>query len=430
MYRESSFLLIVALAGAACAAPAAAQGLVPDAVRARIDDLVAAGAQAGGQLGDMSGQGRFVIPADFNGDGHTDFVVSEGNVPCTGQPGLFREGGLARVELYAGTGTPAAHLVFADRLLAYRVLAGSPARLQIARRGEACGAGSSASAQCGAELRWNAAEARFDEVPTGSRGGPGQAVVRPAVVDGAAVPAAGVATASVPAAAATAEPAAAGPAAARLPLVANARAAYLDRCRAEHRRNYPQMNAAAVDSSCIYTWDKVEAAGPLADLVLAAVPARPGERLTAADLRARLPGSRWDARPSYGGPSPPVATGRVGGLDAEVAGTSAAATSLRLGWSEVGADTPYDLPGALAARGASVDALGCYHYGVVEVTAAYIVSAPGRAPFAVTIYTRGAPFAQSTASQIFEVGLHGVLPTKAGLRAEYRDPAWVDPCPV
>ena len=241
---------------------------------------------------------------------------------------------------------------------------------------------------------------------------------------------AAVACAAPAAAAPPAFAQAAGPATSRLPLASDARAAYLERCSAEHRRNYPQMVAAAVDSSCTYRWDKVEAAGPLADLVLAAVPARPGERFSAVALRARLPGSSWDARPSQGGPSPPVATGRVGGFKAAVAGTGAAVTSLILGWSEVGADTPYDLPGALAARGARVEPLGCYHYGVVEVNAAYVIEAPGRAPFAVTIYSRGAPFAQSTAAQSFEVGLDGVLPTKAGLRAEYRDPAWVAPCPV
>lgn len=438
MHREPPALLIAALAAAAaCTAPPtlARQGVVPDAVKARVNDLVAACVRAGGTLGDMSGQGRFVIPADFNGDGLTDFVVSEGNVPCTGRPQLFRDGGLSRVELYTGTGTAAAQLAFADRLLAYRVVAGSPAKLQIARRGEACGAGSGASAQCGAELRWNAGQARFDEVPTGSRGGPGQAVVRPAVVEGVAVPAAGagtVAPASAPTPVAAAVPAAAaGPAAPTLPMVANARARHMERCSAEHRRLYPQMAADAAASSCGDQWEKVEAAGPLADLVLSMVPARAGERLSLADLRARLPGSQWDAHPATArGQAMPAATGRVGAFEAWVSGSAAAAKSLTLGWSEQGADPPYDLPGALAARGAKVEALGCYHFGIVEVNAAYIVEAEGRPPFALTVYTRGAPVGQSIAAQTFEVGLDGVLPTKAGLRAEHRDPPWSDPCPV
>ncbi|MBJ6978946.1 hypothetical protein [Luteimonas sp. MC1895] len=112
------------------------------------------------------------------------------------------------------------------------------------------------------------------------------------------------------------------------------------------------MAAADIDSDCGYTWGKIEAAGPLADAMLAAVPARPGERIALTDLRTRVPAARWDARPSVSGSSTAVATGRLGALDAWVDGTASAPSSLSLGWSEVGADTPYDLAGALMARGA------------------------------------------------------------------------------
>ncbi|MBB6600243.1 VCBS repeat-containing protein [Luteimonas sp. MC1825] len=401
MHREPpAFLLLAALLAAACAAPVdAAPAVVPDVVKTRINEVVAACARAGGRLGDVSGQGRFVIPADFNGDGHTDFVVSEGNVPCDGAPALFRENGLARVELYTGTGTASAQLVFADHLLAYRVLAGSPARLQIARRGEACGGGSGAANQCGAELRWNAAQARFDEVPTGSRG-------------------------------AAAQGTASGPAATPVPVAANARTAHLERCRAGERRDNPKKAAADIDSACGDLWDKIEAAGPLADVMLAAVPARAGEPLTLADLRARVPAARWGAGAPVSGATATAATGRLGALDAWVGGTASAPKSLALGWSEVGADPPYDLPGALAARGAKLEPLGCYHFGAGEVNAVYVVNAPGRPPFALTIYTRGAPVAQATAQQNMSVALDGVLPTRASLRAEHRDPPWEDPCTV
>lgn len=432
-HHASAIPFAVFLAATACAVPvASAQSVVPDAVRTRIDALVATCVRAGGELGDMDGQGRFVIPADFNGDGHTDFVVSEGNVPCTGQPDLFRDAGLARVELHLGTGTAASRLVFADRLLAYRVVAGSPARLQIARRGEGCGAGSGQGAQCGAELRWNAAKAGFDEVPTGRRGGAAEVGVRPAVVAGGAAPdaVAGTAPGDGPASGAVQGEPAAGPSAAPLPVVADARAAHLAQCRADHQRNYPQMTAADVDNSCGYFWEKVEAAGPLAAAVLAAVPARPGERVALADLRARVPAVSLSAgRPVAGAPTP-VATGRFGALDAWVDGNAQAATALTFRWGEVGGDPPYDLPGALAARGARVEPLGCYHYGVSEVNAVHLVDAPGRPPFAITVYTRGAPTGQAIAHQTLQVALDGVLPTRAGLRAEHRDPPWVDPCPI
>lgn len=156
---------------AAVAASAGAQG-VPEPIRARVNELVAQCAAAGGRLGDMRGAGQFVIPRDFNGDGRTDFLVSEGNLPCTGRPDLFRPGGLARVQLWLGDAAGGATLAFEDRLLAYRVLDGRPAKLQIARRGPACGG----PARCGDELRWNAAASRFDLAPTDGR----QAAITPA----------------------------------------------------------------------------------------------------------------------------------------------------------------------------------------------------------------------------------------------------------
>lgn len=151
----------ILMAGLATAAQAQT---VPDPVKARVNALVAQCARAGGQLGQMTGQGQFVIPRDFTGDGRTDFLISEGNFPCTGKPALFRPDGLARVELWVADGTTA-RLAFADRLLAYRVLDGRPARLQIARRAPACGG----PARCGDELRWNMGAARFDVAPTDGR---------------------------------------------------------------------------------------------------------------------------------------------------------------------------------------------------------------------------------------------------------------------
>lgn len=215
-----------------------------------------------------------------------------------------------------------------------------------------------------------------------------------------------------------------------LAVAANARATHGERCSEEQRRTNPGMAATAIASTCDYQWVKIEAAGPVADALLAAVPARPGERITLADLGARVPTARWSTGSPVSGAAPAAATGRLGTLDARVDGTASAATALTLSWSEVGADTPYDLPGALAARDAKVEPLGCYHFGPGEVNAVYIVTAPGRPPFALTVYTRGAPFAQSTAQQNMSAALDGVLPTRASLRAEHRDPPWMDPCPV
>ncbi len=177
---------IAAAAVAATAAPVHAQEGVPREIEARVSELVARCVAAGGTLGSMRGEGRFVLPADFTGDGRLDFLVSEGNVPCTGRPALFRPDGLARVELWVRQADGSARLAFADRLLAFRVLAGPPARLQIARRGPACGA-----ARCGDELRWNASATRFELAPTDGRR------VAIAAAPGAMAPAA---TAAAPAA--------------------------------------------------------------------------------------------------------------------------------------------------------------------------------------------------------------------------------------
>ncbi len=74
---------------------------------------------------------------------------------CVGRPGLFRQGGVARVDLFVVDARNAARRVYSDQLIAYRVLAGKPAKVQIARQGAACGAGSDARTQCAAQLAWN-----------------------------------------------------------------------------------------------------------------------------------------------------------------------------------------------------------------------------------------------------------------------------------
>jgi hypothetical protein len=223
----------------------------------------------------MTGQGQFVILRDFNGDGQVDFIVSEGNFPCAGRPQLFRPNGLARLQLYLGGGAEGASLAFEDRLLAYRVLDGRPARLQIARRAPACGTAS----RCGDELRWNAAAGRFDEVATDGRGVPN----RPAT--GA------VASVAMAAPTAVAQTIATGPAAAALRVQPGAEAAFKAQCRRENQARYPNMSAQNLAGQCVDGWAKAVAAGPIADALLAAVPVQAGQAVTLADLRARLESS-------------------------------------------------------------------------------------------------------------------------------------------
>ncbi|WP_439533700.1 hypothetical protein [Polymorphobacter sp.] len=399
------------LASSGAAQPRA--GGVPEPVKARINEMVTQCLRAGGTLGAMTGQGQFVIPRDFNGDGQVDFVVSEGNFPCAGQPALFRPGGLARLQLYLAGGSGAT-LVFEDRLLAYRVLDGNPARLQIARRGPACGG----AARCGDELRWNAAARRFEEVATDGRA----AAVRPATLSGAALLSAPVAAGGT-----TPPAAAAGPAAPALPVVAGAEAAFKAQCRKDNQARYPGMSAANLASLCTGGWGMAVAAGPVAEALLAAVPVRPGEALTLSDLQARLPQVRWRA----GGKAhanAPDATGMFGALTVSVTGTPTA-RNISVGWREREAELRYDPAAAMAARGAKVTALGCSNFGPSEVNRVYVVEAPGRAPFGLEVYSRGAAMGGQDSWQNMQANLSGPLPTLASLRAANRDPAWQAKCP-
>ena len=355
-------LLVAAGLGAAQPTPALAQG-VPEVIKARVNEMVGQCARAGGTLGAMSGQGRFVIPADFTGDGRTDFLVSEGNFPCTGKPNLFRPDGLAKVQLYVGTGDGAT-LAFEDRLLAYRVLDGKPARLQIARRGPACGA-----TRCGDELRWNSAAKRFDEHATDGR-------------QMAARPAAGAALAQV-----DAVPAAATASAASIavpPVKADAEAQMKAACRKKTLAESGQQAARWVDGACADNWKRGIAAQPLAEALLTAHGAGVGP---VDGLRRAMPKMRWNPRAEQG----ELASGRIGPYEAALLGAGARADRFMFSWSAIGAEIPVDLPGALQARGATLLLTHCEKLGAGEGARAWQVTMPGRAPFELLISERTAP---------------------------------------
>ncbi len=404
--------------GAILAASAQAQGSVPGIIKERVNALVAQCARAGGSLGAMTGQGQFVIPKDFNGDGKTDFLVSEGNFPCAGRPALFRPDGLAKVQLYVSDGAGGATLAFEDRLLAYRVLDGRPAKLQIARRGPACGA-----SRCGDELQWNASAGRFDEHATDGR----KLAARPAA--GAAGTVA-VAAASAPEAGPAPGPASgqpAGPAEGALSVQPGAKDRFIAQCTRDQKARYPKMDAANLGRGCADGWTRVMAAGPIADMLLAGVPAKAGEALSLANLKARLAQVRWQA----GGKAhrnAPDAAGTSGGLNVSIIGAPTART-LSVGWQKMEAEIPYDAAGALAARGAKVTPLGCYHFGPSEANRVFVVAAPGRPAFALTVYERSAAMGGQMSHITMSADLTGKLPTLAGLRAEHRDPPWTSPCP-
>ena len=384
------------LAAAMIAAPASAQSGVPDAIKTRVNELVARCAQAGGTLGSMTGQGRFVIPADFSGDGRTDFIVSEGNMPCVGKPALFRPDGASRLELWVGEGGNA-RLAFADRVIAYRVLAGKPARLQIARSGPACGG----PARCGDELRWNAAASRFDEVATDGR----KIAARPAT--GAAVAAGAPPVAPAPAAGGKPAPAAAVP-----PVAADAEVRFKAACRKRYLADRP-AKTDWIDSSCAEEWGRVAASQQVAEALLRAGPGGPGAPPPLADLRQRMQGVRWAARPEKG----QLASGQLGGFVITVEGAGRPEKA-SVGWTKVGEMLPLNIPEAFTARGAKLTLTRCEKMGAGEGERSWLVAFPGRPPFDLTVYERTAPTANAWSHYTATVRLDGAPPPRGPTNCE------------
>ncbi|MBX3484082.1 hypothetical protein, partial [Phenylobacterium sp.] len=140
-----------ALLLAATAATAQPRPAIPAVVLTHMNALDSRCVAAGGR----PGGGRYVFAQDFTGDGRVDYLLSEGDYACAGRPGLFRQDGQARVDIFVTDAANNARRVYSDTLLAYRLIAGTPVKVQIARRGAACGAGATAATQCAAQLAWN-----------------------------------------------------------------------------------------------------------------------------------------------------------------------------------------------------------------------------------------------------------------------------------
>lgn len=380
------------------ASAAQAQG-VPEVIRTRVNELVAACASAGGSLGDMTGQGRFVIPADLTGDGRTDFLVSEGNFPCTGRPGLFRNGGEARVQIFEGTGPGSARLVFDDRLLAYRLLTGSPVRVQIARRAPAC----DGRPRCGDELRWSAATRSFDQFATDGRPPASRPIAAP---ESTAAP-------SAMAQAPSGQAVAAGPLPTVPAVLAGADARFKAQCQKRYLANKPQQTDW-ISGTCADEWKQVVASQPVAEALLRAVPAKAGERQTLDRLRQAMAGVRWAPRADRGD----IATGRLGAFTINIAG-HATPESAAVNWNAVGEPSaPLDIASAFEARGARLVLTHCEKLGVGEGTRSWTVTLPGRSPFALTIEQRSAPTAAATSYYGARVRVDGAAAPRGDTNCE------------
>ncbi len=341
---------------------------IPAVVLTHMNGLDARCTAAGGK----PGNGRYVIAQDFTGDGLLDYLLSEGDYDCTGRPGLFRTEGQARVDIFVTDRAGAARRVYSDRLIAYRVLAGRPARVQIARKGTLCGTGASPQSQCAAQLAWNGAS--FGEAASVSRGASGAssaAVGRPV--------------------------AAPGP---------TSEVGFLASCRADLIRRDASA-ARWADDECRTNWQKIVASGPAADMLLAVLPTAGSGQPTLATTKQRAAVVRWAARAN----PPALATGMLGQLSAAIEGRGSPVT-VSVNWTKVGAEIPYDIVGALRMRGLPITEMSCEKVGVGAGTRTYAGTSAERVPFTLIIDQQTAPLGHMQSYYTATISLEARYPPR------------------
>lgn len=365
-------VLIVSLAAWTSAGDAMAQQRppLPDAVLAQMNRLDVQCKSAGGRPGNA----RYVIAQDFTGDGVLDYLLSEGNYACSGRPDLFRRDGEARVEVFVADRTSRAHRAYSEVLTAYRVLAGQPVRLQIARKGPACGQGTPPNQPCGGELAWNGRT-------FGLAGSANQAPVTPGTrAEGATSPA----------------PSTRG----------ETEAGFLARCRSDLIRRNPSAVRWA-DDECRGNWQKIIGSRPAAVALLAVLPISASESPSLGAIRERASGVRWEARVSPG----LLASGRLGALEITVEGKAQPLT-VSMRWGQTGREIPYDIVGAMRLEGAVVQEMSCEKTGVGAGTRVYAGSMAGRAAFTLLIDQQTAPLGNMPSWYYAQVSLNGRHPAR------------------
>lgn len=197
-------------------------------------------------------------------------------------------------------------------------------------------------------------------------------------------------------------------------------ASFLARCTREMIASNPQSSTWA-DSSCQQTWETVAAADPMAEAILAAIPVK-AAAVDVTTLPPRLPMIQWAARPE----GTLAASGRLGSaIDVQV---ERSLPKLNFYWQKTGELIPYDVVAALRGRGVEVVLVGCQMLGVGEAQKAYLVSAPGHAPFGLGIYDRNAPTANANSFYNVGVDLSGQVSTLALLQRDGGD--WTATCPM
>ena len=372
---------------------------LPAVVITHMQSLDARCRAAGGQ----PGNGRYVIAQDFTGDGVADYLLSEGNYTCTGQPNLFRQNGQARVDIFVTDRANNALRAYSETLIAFRVLAGQPAKVQIARKGVACGPQAGPGTQCAAQLAWNGKGFGEDASVSDADRPAGQ----PGAASAKAAPAAPAAPAATPGSASTASPASG--ALAVLAVLPDAQPRFLAQCR----KDLVSRDASAAqwaDEECKSGWQRIVASGPAADALLAVVPASASDKPSLAAVKQRATGVRWSGRAA----PPDLATGQLGGLGVSITGQGHP-TGVSVNWQEVGAEIAYDVAGALRARGVTVTEMSCEKTGVGAGNRLYAGTAPGRAPFTLTVEQQTAPLGHMPSFYMASISLDGRHPPRGAL---------------
>lgn len=191
---------------------------------------------------------------------------------------------------------------------------------------------------------------------------------------------------------------------------------------AECRQAYVSRSADAArwaDEQCVADWGKVTASAAATDALLAALPAAAGEAVPLATLRQRLVGVRWAGKPRSRELS---ASGSLGNFEVSVTGSPAAKT-LGMNWMEVGAEPPYDIVGAMRARGVTLTEIACEEFGAGEWQRVFSGSASGRAPFRLELAQRTAPFANANSYYGATIDLSGQAPVPAASKSVCSNPS-------
>jgi hypothetical protein len=194
-------------------------------------------------------------------------------------------------------------------------------------------------------------------------------------------------------------------------------ATFTARCVRDMVAANPRAKGWAQDS-CQQDWDRITAAGPVAEAILAAAPSTPAP-IDPRALPARLPMVKWRARPQ----GTLSAQGNLGKFDVQLDRKPA----LSFNWGAAGELVPYNAVAALRGRGAEVKLIGCVMYGAGEASQTFRVAAPARVPFMLTVYGRDAPTANAQSFYNVTLDLSGKVQTLAQLRRDGNE--WVETCP-